>query len=98
MGHMGAPGMKLDDAELGERQIALGVLDRDIDLLLALRILRFEALEARRHAGERMALEEAVMRLAGGAAEQRDRAVEQVRQHVVADGGVIDRDIEFGRP
>ena len=31
----GAPAVELDDAELGQRQIALGVLDREIGLVLA---------------------------------------------------------------
>src|SRR5690348_13242400 len=53
-----APGMKLDDAELGECEVALGVLDRDIFFLLALlRAQRRKARDGRRHAGEGVTLE-----------------------------------------
>ena len=93
-----APGVELDDAELRQRQIALGVLDREVGLRLALGVGRLEGRDRGRHAGEGMALEEAVLRPAGRAAHQRDRPAENVRQHEIADEGVVDRDVELGRP
>ena len=44
-----------------------------------------------------MALEEAVLRFSRRAADQRDRAAENMRQHEIADQGVVDRDVELGR-
>lgn len=43
-----------------------------------------------------MALEEAVLRLSRRTAHKRDRAAENMRQHEIADQGVVDRDVELG--
>ena len=90
--------VELDNAELRQRQISLGVLHRKIGLGLALGVGGLERRHRGRHAGEGMALEEAVLRPAGRAAHQRHRPAENVRQHEVADEGVVDRDVELGRP
>ena len=94
----GAPGVELDDAELRQREISLGVLDGEVGFRLALGICELEGRHRGRHAGEGVALEEAVLRLAGRAADERDRPADDMRQHEIADEGVIDRDIELGRP
>ena len=59
---------------------------------------RLEGGERRRHAGEGVALEEAVLRPPGRAAHQRLTGRPRLRQHEVADRGVVDRDVELGRP
>ena len=41
-----APGVELDDAELRQREIALGVLDREIGAVLLVGVLRFEDIDA----------------------------------------------------
>ena len=43
-----APGMQLDDAELGEGEVALGVLDGDVGAVLAVGLLDLEASDALR--------------------------------------------------
>ena len=94
-----APGVELDDPELRQRQVALGASPPS-----------GRSGPPRRWSGSRSCRCPAGMprnlwrwkkqssRLAGRAAHQADRPAEEVRQHEVADRGVVDRDVELGRP
>ena len=64
IGVMAAPGVELDDAELGEREIALGVLHAQILPRLAVRVDGVEDAHGFGHARERVPLVEDVIGLA----------------------------------
>ena len=61
---MAAPGVELDDAELGQREIALGILDAQILPRLAVRVDGVEDAHGFGHARERVPLVEDVIGLA----------------------------------
>ena len=93
----GAPGMDFEDSDLGEAGEGFGSGEGDVGLDFAgLLVADGNGLDAGRQGVVDVLLEEAGLAGAVGAADERERAVGDVRQHVRGDGPVVVGELLLG--